>query len=66
MNKNLKMAVFLIFDCLSYVGAWVLSVIILRRDLSLSLSQGHGLLFMLLGVILLLALNFSFKIYSIL
>ncbi len=66
MNKNLKNFIFVIFDCVLYVGAWILSILILRRDLSQSLSQGYGLMFMLLGVILFVALNFSFKIYSIL
>ncbi len=64
MGKNLKTFILLSFDCACYIGAWLLSVIILCRDLGASITESWA--FLVMGVILLVALNFAFKIYSIL
>ena len=64
MNRNLKTVILLIFDCICYIAAYVLSILLLRRDLTSSLDESWA--FMVIGVILFVSLNFGLKIYSIL
>ena len=64
MNRNLKTAIFIVFDILVYIGAWIFSTWILRLDLSGALEESWA--FLVIGGILLVSLNFGLKIYSIL
>ena len=64
MSKNLKKTILVAFDVLCYVVAWILSVVILRGDLKAVLINNW--VYLLIGVGVFIALNFAFKVYSIL
>ncbi len=64
MSKNLKKTILVAFDVLCYVAAWILSVVILRGDLKAVLINNW--VYLLIGVGVFIALNFAFKVYSIL
>lgn len=64
MNRKIKNLIFLISDVLFFIGAWILSFVILRKDVFGALSSGWY--YLAVGTLLVVGLNFVFKIYSIL
>ena len=64
MNRKIKNLIFLISDVLFFIGAWILSFVILRKDVFGALSSGWY--YLVIGTLLVVGLNFVFKIYSIL
>ena len=64
MNRKIKNLIFLISDVLFFIGAWILSFVILRKDVIGALSSGWY--YLVVGTLLVVGLNFIFKIYSIL
>ena len=64
MNRKIKNLIFLISDVLFFIGAWILSFVILRKDVFGALSSGWY--YLVVGTLLVVGLNFVFKIYSIL
>lgn len=64
MNRKIKNLIFLISDVLFFIGAWILSFVILRKDVFGALSSGWY--YLVVGTLLVVGLNFIFKIYSIL
>ena len=64
MNRKIKNLIFLISDVLFFIGAWILSFVILRKDVFGALSSGWY--YLAVGTLLVVCLNFVFKIYSIL
>ncbi|MBE5733803.1 MAG: polysaccharide biosynthesis protein [Clostridiales bacterium] len=64
MSRKIKTFILLFFDCACYILAYLLSIVLLRRSVSESLVQTWP--YMVIGVILLISLNFGLKIYSIL
>jgi FlaA1/EpsC-like NDP-sugar epimerase len=64
MKHNLKVILLMLLDVVVFVGAWILSWIILRLNVVNGLSASW--VYLVAGALLVLGLNIAFKIYSIL
>ena len=64
MKHNIKVILFMLLDVVVFVGAWILSWIILRLNVVNGLSASW--VYLIAGVLLVVGLNIAFKIYSIL
>ena len=64
MSRKVKTGILVLFDCACYVLAFLLSIVLLRRSVNQSLEQDW--VYLVIGVILLVFVNFGLKIYSIL
>ncbi len=63
MNKHIKVSMLLLADAVIYAGAWLLYLVLSGQGFITAINDYW--MFMIIGVSLMFALNFAFKVYSI-